>query len=73
MGGDASNTIGRLEAMRQTLWGVGGAINTMTFIKITDPKEREALARDLQETKRSIQASDIQRRQDNNVDIQIGA
>lgn len=36
----------------------------MTFIKITDPKQREALARDLQETKRSIQASDMQRRLD---------
>ena len=34
----------------------------MTFIKITDPKQREALAREFQETKRSIQASNMQHR-----------
>lgn len=34
----------------------------MTFIKITDPKQREALAREFQETKRSIQASNMQQR-----------
>ena len=36
----------------------------MTFIKITDPKQREALARELHETKRSIQASNMQHRLD---------
>ena len=36
----------------------------MTFIKITDPKQREALARELHETKRSIQASNLQHRLD---------
>ena len=34
----------------------------MSFIKITDPKQREALAREFQETKRSIQASNMQHR-----------
>ena len=37
----------------------------MTFIKITDPKQREALARELQDTKREIQASNMQDRLDN--------
>lgn len=37
----------------------------MTFIKITDPKQREALARELQDLKRSIQTSNMQHRLDN--------
>lgn len=36
----------------------------MTFIKITDPKQRESLEMELQETKRSIQASNLQHRLD---------
>ena len=36
----------------------------MTFIKITDPKQREALAKEFHETKRSIQASNMQHRLD---------
>ena len=34
----------------------------MTFIKITDPKQRKALARELHETIRTIQASNLQHR-----------
>ena len=34
----------------------------MTFIKIIDPKQREALVRELQDTKRKIQASNMQHR-----------
>ncbi|XP_071137295.1 uncharacterized protein [Mytilus edulis] len=37
----------------------------MTFIKITDPKQREALAKELQDTKRAIQASNLQHRLSN--------
>ena len=36
----------------------------MTFIKITDPKQRKALARELQDTQRKIQASNMQDRLD---------
>ena len=36
----------------------------MTFIKITDPKQREALARELAEVKQSIRASNLQHRLD---------
>ena len=36
----------------------------MTFIKITDPKQREALAKELHDTKRSIQSSNMQHRLD---------
>ena len=34
----------------------------MTFIKITDPKQREALAKELHDVKRRIQADSLQQR-----------